>query len=131
VPKLLLGQQFAHALRRLQGQASAPRANCAARCPMSTGGSVAIPSRSCATAAKTSAIARASPARAARTLNLQVKRRHQMRVTCARGPHHELCHGHILAAEGGGGGTCEAGRHGDDSLLFMPILSRPERADLV
>ncbi len=49
--------------------ASAPRANSAARCPMSTGGSVAIPSRSSATAAKTSAIARASPARAARTTN--------------------------------------------------------------
>ena len=49
--------------------APAPRANSAARCPMSTGGSVAIPSRSSATAAKTSAIARASPARAARTTN--------------------------------------------------------------
>jgi hypothetical protein len=47
-------------------------ANCAARSSMSTGGSVAIPVRSSATAAKSSAIAPASAGDAGRTVNCAV-----------------------------------------------------------
>src|SRR3984885_8875177 len=50
-------------------EASALRANCAARWSMSTGGSVAMPSRSSATAANSSAVARPSAARAGLTTN--------------------------------------------------------------
>jgi len=48
------------------------RANCAARSSTSTGGSVAIPVRSSATAANSSAISRASAGDAGRTVNAAV-----------------------------------------------------------
>lgn len=50
--------------------------------------------------------------------------RHRARITRARRPHHELCHGHILAAP-----TTEA--QGRETAVSGDILSRPERADLV